>query len=107
MKLYYNNFTRKTQNTPGVETKLPEWSKTDALEWIDTTPLIDRFDFGAYFFHIVDALVNRGYNRGETLFGAPYDFRKGPSNNCFISKLFICLLKSLISSSNAIFVFFF
>lgn len=79
MKLTYNNYTRKTENTPGVEFKLPAWSEVDDLEWVDTTPLVDRVDFGAYFYYISYALMNRGYSHGYTLFGAPYDFRKGPS----------------------------
>lgn len=79
MKLTYNNITRKTSNTPGVETVLPKWGDTDDLEWIDTTPVLDRYDYGDYFSNIAVALANRGYSRGSTLFGAPYDFRKGPS----------------------------
>lgn len=71
--------TRKTNNTPGVETRLPQWGRTEDLEWVDTTPVIDHYDFGAYYNHIAEALVNRGYARGRTLFGAPYDFRRGPS----------------------------
>lgn len=49
------------------------------MEWIDTTYIIDNYDFGAYFTHIVDALVQRGYTRKNNIFGAPYDFRRGPS----------------------------
>lgn len=80
MRLSYDNVSRKTNNTPGVEVRLPEWGKTDDLEWVDTTPIADRYDFGAYFYYIVEALVNRGYVRGaDMMFGAPYDFRKGPS----------------------------
>lgn len=79
MKLSYDNITRKTKNTPGVEFKLPEWGRIEDMEWVDTTPIIDRYDFGAYFHHISDALTNRSYVRGDTLFGAPYDFRRGPS----------------------------
>lgn len=79
IRLTYDNVTRKTRNTPGVEIKLPEFGHTEDLEWVDTTPIIDRYDFGAYFYHIAYALIDRGYSRGNTLFGAPYDFRKGPS----------------------------
>lgn len=86
MKLTYNNNTRKTSNTPGVETILPKWSDTDDMEWVDTTPFIDRLDYGEYYSDIAVALANRGYERGSTLFGAPYDFRKAPSKtdgNCY------------------------
>lgn len=79
MRLTYSNVTRETSNTPGVETGLPKWGDTDDMEWVDSTPIIDNLDYGAYFYYIAAALVKRGYVRGDTLFGAPYDFRKGPS----------------------------
>lgn len=79
MRITYDNVTRKTRNTEGVEIKLPKWGQTDAIEWLDSTPIIDHLDSGAYFFHIAHAMTKRGYERGKTIFGAPYDFRKGPS----------------------------
>lgn len=59
------------------------------MEWVDTTPVVDRYDYGSYYNVIVNALVNRGYARSKNIFGAPYDFRKGPSEtqqNCLIDK---------------------
>lgn len=95
MRLTYNNLTRKTKGSPGVEYKLPQWGRSEDLEWVDTTPLVDRVDFGAYFYYIAEALVNRGYARGYTLYGAPYDFRKGPSKKNFSFRaLLMDLLKS-------------
>lgn len=79
MKLNYDNMTRTTQNTAGVDILLPRWGSTESIEWIDTRPIVDRLDSGAYFYDIAKALTNRGYVRGENFFGAPYDFRKGPS----------------------------
>lgn len=71
LKLVYNPSTRKTKNTPGVSTRVYGWGTTETSEWI--------WVFGAYFKYIAESLVRRGYVRGESLFGAPYDFRKGPS----------------------------
>lgn len=79
MKLTYNNVTRKTENTLGVEITPLEWGRTESIEWLDSMPLVDHLDSGAYFYYIALALTNRGYVRGQNLFGAPYDFRKGPS----------------------------
>lgn len=79
MRLIYDKVTRKTTNSPGVEIRVPEWGRTETIEWLDTTPVLDHIDFGAYFYYIADALVNMGYVRGETLFGAPFDFRKAAS----------------------------
>lgn len=79
MKLNYDNITRTTKNTAGVDVLLPQWGGTESIEWIDTRPVVDRLDSGAYFHHVVQALTKHGYVRGENLVGAPYDFRKGPS----------------------------
>ncbi|XP_031619100.1 group XV phospholipase A2-like isoform X2 [Contarinia nasturtii] len=95
MKLSYDNVTRKTRNTPGVEFKLPEFGRTEDLEWVDTTPIVDRYDYGAYYYSIAHALVDRGYARGYTLFGAPYDFRRGPNEN----KDWFLRLKELVEYS--------
>ncbi|XP_055295032.1 phospholipase A2 group XV-like [Sitodiplosis mosellana] len=73
LKLVYDPETRKTKNTPGVVTRVIGWGSTESMEWI--------WIFGAYFNYISEALVNRGYIRGKNLFGAPYDFRKGPNES--------------------------
>lgn len=78
IKLTYSSITRKTTNPSGVAIKLPAWGRTDGIDWIDTSPL-KNIDNGAYFEHITEALTNRGYIREKNLFGAAYDFRKGPS----------------------------
>lgn len=80
VKLGYNKVTRKTTNTAGVEIKTPPFGNVEGVEWIDSSPM-KYFDSGAYFYGITEALVNRGYVRNKNIFGAPYDFRKGPSNN--------------------------
>lgn len=75
LRLVYNNDTRKTVNSDGVTTRVPGWGNTSSVEWIDPTQGAD----GAYFVNLANALVRNGYKRGVSLFGAPYDFRKGPS----------------------------
>lgn len=100
MRLNYNNLTRKTSSSPGIEFKLPNWGSTEDLEWVDTTPVVDRYDFGAYFYFISNALANRGYERGVNLFGAPYDFRRGPSKAIF--SLLLCE-----KSFHSVFIFLF
>lgn len=83
MRLTYDPVARKTHNSPGVEIKLPEWGTTEDIERIDGTSVLNHIGFGAYFNQIADALVKHGYIRGKTLFGAPYDFRRGPSKSTF------------------------
>lgn len=66
---------------PGVETKLPTFGDTNGIETIDSSMGSSFHSFSDYFKFIADALVERGYVRGVSLFGAAYDFRKGPSMN--------------------------
>lgn len=81
LKLVYNPTTRITKNTPGVQTRVYGWGTTESMEWI--------WIFGEYFHYIAESLVERGYVRGENLFGAPYDFRKGPSMSSYINPFYL------------------
>lgn len=73
-RLHYDNVTRTTSNSPGVQTRIPGWGNPEVVEWIDPSKNI-----GAYFKDIGNSLVSHGYVRKKSLRGAPYDFRKGPS----------------------------
>lgn len=75
VKLYYDKVTRTTHNTPGVETRIPGWGNPEVVEWIDPT----KNSAGAYFKDIANELVKLGYIRKQNIHGAPYDFRKAPS----------------------------
>lgn len=76
MVLVYDNVTRTTSNSPGVTIRVPGWGSSEAVEWLDPT----HASSGAYFKDIGNALTSIGYQRNVSLFGAPYDFRKAPSN---------------------------
>lgn len=69
--LIYDNNTRTTSNSPGVETRIPGWGDPEVVEWIDPT----HAGSGAYFKDIGNALVANGYVRNVSIRGAPYDFR--------------------------------
>ncbi|CAD6998418.1 group XV phospholipase A2 [Ceratitis capitata] len=86
VKLYYDNITRTTHNSPGVEIRVPGWGDPEVVEWIDPT----HNKAGAYFKDIANVLVNLGYERKKNIHGAPYDFRKGPSE---LGQFFIDLKK--------------
>lgn len=75
MRLVYNRTTRKTENSPGVVTRIPGFGSSETVEWIDPSHASE----GAYFVNIGNALVQNGYKRDISLRGAPYDFRKAPS----------------------------
>jgi len=75
VKLHYDNVTRLTSNSPGVELRIPGWGNPEVVEWIDPS----HAKQGAYFKEIGNALVSHGYVRNISVRGAPFDFRKAPS----------------------------
>lgn len=77
IRLLYNITTRKTENAPGVEVRIPGFGTSETVEWIDPS----HATVGAYFVNIGNALVQNGYKRDHSVRGAPYDFRKAPNEN--------------------------
>ncbi|CAH0389323.1 unnamed protein product [Bemisia tabaci] len=77
LQLHYDNKTRTTSNSPGVDIQIPGWGNSTVVEWIDPSSASS----GAYFSHLAAALLPLGYDRGASLRGAPYDFRKAPNEN--------------------------
>lgn len=75
IKLVYDNVTRTTSNSPGVDLRVPGWGDPFVVEWLDPT----KASAGSYFKDIGNALVSLGYERNVSIRGAPYDFRKAPS----------------------------
>jgi lysophospholipase III len=75
IKLYYDNVTRTTSDSPGVSIRVPGWGNTETVEWIDPS----HAAVGVYFKDVVNTLTGLGYVRNVSIRGAPYDFRKAPS----------------------------
>ncbi|XP_052229436.1 phospholipase A2 group XV-like [Dreissena polymorpha] len=75
MRLEYDNVTRTTKNSPGVETMIPGFGTTETVEYLDSV----KIPLTKYFNDIVQAMVKWGYKRNVSVFGAPYDFRKAPN----------------------------
>lgn len=75
IKLVYDNETRTTKNSQGVEIRVPGFGDSEPVEWLDPSHAAP----GAYFKDIGNRLVELGYVRNVSIRGAPYDFRKGPS----------------------------
>ena len=76
MRLIYDNVTRTTKNSEGVDIRIPGWGDPHVVEYLDPSGASP----GSYFKDIGNMLVNDlGYIRNISLRGAPYDFRKAPS----------------------------
>ncbi|XP_067905710.1 phosphatidylcholine-sterol acyltransferase isoform X1 [Heterodontus francisci] len=69
IRLVYNRTTKRTSNSPGVETRVPGFGKTYSVEYLD--PL----EVAGYLHTFVQFMVNTGYIRDETVRAAPYDWR--------------------------------
>lgn len=76
MKLVYNTTTRKTENAPGVTTRVNGFGLAESVEFVDPARVYGT----SYFDMIVRQLVSYGYERNKNIFGAPYDFRRAPSD---------------------------
>lgn len=76
IRLVYNRDTKLTENSPGVETMIPNFGDTDAVEYLDSS----KYSITTYFGAIAESLVKTaGFTRGLNLRGAPYDWRKAPN----------------------------
>lgn len=75
MRLQYDNVTRKTSNSPGVEIMVPGFGNTTSVEYVDPS----QVSVTGYYNTLVNYLVANGFTRGYDIRGAPYDFRKSPS----------------------------
>ena len=72
MRLHYNNETRKTSNTEGVQVQVPGFGSTESIETLVGNRFVPQF---YYYKYVVDTLVDLGYQRNVSLRGAPFDFR--------------------------------
>ncbi|KAL5847200.1 hypothetical protein ACOSQ3_010724 [Xanthoceras sorbifolium] len=102
MMLYYDSHLDDYCNAPGVETRVPHFGSTQSLLYLH--PSLKHIT--AYMEPLVKSLEQIGYVNGETLFGAPYDFRYGlaaEGHPCRVGSKYLQDLKDLIekaSSSN-------
>ncbi|BAT77930.1 hypothetical protein LR48_Vigan04g240800 [Vigna angularis] len=73
MTLHYHPQLDDYFNTPGVLTRVPQFGSINSLLYLN--PRLKHIT--EYMASLVDSLQELGYADGETLFGAPYDFRYG------------------------------
>eukprot|EP01018_Ginkgo_biloba_P016551 Gb_35606 [translate_table: standard] len=74
ISLVYDPDADEYYNAPGVETRVPDFGTTKAMQYLD--PGLKSAT--AYMSSLVNSIEEVGYVDGKTLFGAPYDFRYGP-----------------------------
>lgn len=91
IRLIYDAKTKDSYSPEGVNITVPGFGDTESVEWLDPSHL----PFGRYFVDLVDAMVERGYKRGVSVRGAPYDFRKAPNTET----VFFTKLKKLIEDT--------
>ncbi|XP_057727972.1 lecithin-cholesterol acyltransferase-like 1 [Arachis stenosperma] len=100
MMLHYNQDRDDYFNTPGVLTRVPHFGSTSSLLYLNP-----RLKYVTeYMASLVNSLEKLGYIEGETLFGAPYDFRyglAGEGHPCEVGSKFLEDLKKLIEEASA------
>ncbi|XP_027354932.1 lecithin-cholesterol acyltransferase-like 1 [Abrus precatorius] len=99
MMLHYHPQLDDYFNTPGVQTRVPHFGSTRSLLYLN--PRLKLIT--GYMAPLVDSLQKLGYTDGETLFGAPYDFRYGLAAEGHPSKVgteFLKDLKNLIEEAS-------
>ncbi|KAK9270273.1 hypothetical protein L1049_025850 [Liquidambar formosana] len=99
MTLYYDEVEDDYRNAPGVETRVPSFGSTQSLLYLD--PQLKHIT--KYMASLVQSLEQIGYVDGQTLFGAPYDFRYGLAAEGHPSKVgskFLKDLKDLIEKAS-------
>ncbi|KAI5081529.1 hypothetical protein GOP47_0004712 [Adiantum capillus-veneris] len=93
IRLSYNPETGSCENAPGVKSRVPYFGSTSGMAYLDPSFRA----VSVYMAVLIEALEAEGYVDGETLFGAPYDFRYAPGKNASpVASLFLENLKSLI-----------
>jgi len=96
IKLVYDEEHDTLANNAGVETRVPDFGGTSALEELD--PSVPDHKTGT-FYNMVSGLVAAGHVKNSTLRGAPYDFRYAPSSS--VGAKFQSDLKELIEETVA------
>ncbi|XP_061372018.1 lecithin-cholesterol acyltransferase-like 1 [Gastrolobium bilobum] len=99
MTLHYHQELDDYYNTPGVQTRVPHFGSTHSLLYLN--PHLKHVT--EYMASLVDSLEQIGYIEGETLFGAPYDFRYGLAAQDHPSRVgskFLKDLKNLIEEAS-------
>ncbi|CAO2206454.1 unnamed protein product [Urochloa humidicola] len=97
LRLVYDPAARDFRDVPGVETRVLGFGSTRGF--LADTPANRDLCLG----RLVEALERAGYRDGETLFGAPYDFRQAPAapgQPCRAFSRFTRRLKALVERAS-------
>ncbi|CAM0876006.1 unnamed protein product [Alopecurus aequalis] len=100
MMLYYDQDADDYRNAPGVETRVSDFGSTSALRYLDPTLKL----LTGYMDALASTLEKIGYEEGQSLFGAPYDFRYGlaaPGHPTQVGSAYLERLKLLVESACA------
>uniref|UniRef100_A0A7E4V9W5 Group XV phospholipase A2 n=1 Tax=Panagrellus redivivus TaxID=6233 RepID=A0A7E4V9W5_PANRE len=74
MRLEFNTTLQRSDNSPGVDVRVPDFGTTDSVEWLDPS----KASQGNYFAYIADTLVQWGYKKNKNLVAAGFDWRRSP-----------------------------
>lgn len=97
MKLHYDNKTRTTNNTQGVDIRARDFGSIDSVTYLDILH-VPKTD---YFENIVATLEKQNnLTRNVDMLGASFDFRKAPNELELHFKNLTSLIETLYAQSN-------
>ncbi|CAL4927117.1 unnamed protein product [Urochloa decumbens] len=100
MTLYYDAVADDYRNAPGVETRVSDFGSTSTLRYLDPSLKL----LTGYMNTLASTLEKAGYEEGQDLFGAPYDFRyglAGPGHPSAVGSAYLHRLRLLVESACA------
>ncbi|KAJ1293762.1 hypothetical protein BS78_01G094000 [Paspalum vaginatum] len=100
-KLFYDADADDYRNAPGVETRVTDFGSTSTLRYLDPNLKL----LTGYMNTLASTLeAAAGYEEGQDLFGAPYDFRyglAGPGHPSRVGSAYLDRLRLLVESACA------
>lgn len=75
IRVYYNQTTNQAQSYPGIDFQVHDFGGIDGITHLDK--FVGNISLIPYYSKLVTCFQEKGYVTGETLFGAPYDWRFG------------------------------
>ncbi|WVZ60442.1 hypothetical protein U9M48_010462 [Paspalum notatum var. saurae] len=101
MMLFYDAGADDYRNAPGVETRVTDFGSTSTLRYLDPNLKL----LTGYMNTLASTLEEAaGYEEGQDLFGAPYDFRyglAGPGHPSRVGSAYLDRLRLLVESACA------
>lgn len=97
LSVEYDEKTKSTKNLDGLEIDTLNFGSLDGVSMVDKFSILN-VSFIPYYFELIKVMKNDGYVEGETLYGAPNDWRLGIAG---LNATFTQRMKELVEKAYA------